>query len=45
MREQQVKDSILVFFGSDGTRLGVLEDTVDENELRIALDNAFSLKP
>lgn len=45
VREQQVKDSILVFFGPDGTRRGVLEGAVDENGLRMALDDAFSLKP
>ena len=45
VREQQVKDSILVFFGPDGTRRGVLEGAVDENGLRMALDTAFSLKP
>ena len=45
VREQQVKDSILVFFGPDGTRRGVLEGAVDENGLRVALVNAFSLKP
>ena len=45
VREQQVKDSILVFFGPDGMRRGVLEGAVDENGLRMALDDAFSLKP
>ena len=45
VREQQVHDSVLVFFGPDGTRRGVLEGAVDENGLRMALNNAFSLKP
>lgn len=45
VREQQVNDSILLFFGPDGTRRGVLEGAVDENGLRMALDTAFSLKP
>jgi hypothetical protein len=45
VRDQQVRDSILVFFGPDGTRRGVLEGAVDENGLRMALDDAFSLKP
>jgi predicted polyphosphate/ATP-dependent NAD kinase len=45
VREQQLNDSILVFFGPDGTRRGVLEGAVDENGLRMALDTAFSLKP
>jgi predicted polyphosphate/ATP-dependent NAD kinase len=45
VREQQLNDSILVFFGPDGTRRGLLEGAVDENGLRMALDTAFSLKP
>jgi hypothetical protein len=42
--ERQVKDRILAVFGPDGTRRGVLEGAVDENELRMALDDVFSLK-
>jgi len=44
VREQQLNDGILVFFGPDGTRRGVLEGAVDENGLRMALDSAFSLR-
>lgn len=43
VREQQAGDSILVFFGPDGTRRGALQRIKDEKGLRLAIDTAFGL--
>ncbi len=43
VREQQAGDSILVFFGPDGTRRGALQRIKDEKGLRLAIDAAFGL--
>lgn len=43
MREQQVDTSVLVLFGPNGMRRGVLADITEEQALRKALDDAFAL--
>jgi hypothetical protein len=43
VRDQQVGESILVFFGPKGTRRGAVQRIKDEQDLRLALDAAFGL--
>jgi hypothetical protein len=43
VREQQVGDSVLVFYGPDGKRRGAVQRIKNEAELRMALDTAFDL--
>lgn len=44
VRGQQASDSLLLFFGPDGTRRGGAQRIKDEKDLRLAIDSAIGLR-